>query len=134
AAQLLVEKGEENAALSALVELLKTREESIRVKAAQLLKQVRPGRLKAAVPALVALLKDKDAKVRSQAAQILGTMQSAARAAAPALVAMLHVEPQSDIRLEAIRALQQIGPVAAHTTVPAMVAALKDRDAEVCLA
>jgi HEAT repeat protein len=92
AAQLLVQKGEDNAALSALVELLKAPEEAIRLQAAQLLKQIRPGRLKAAIPALVALLKDMDAKVRSQAAQILGSMQSAARTAAPALVAMLKVE------------------------------------------
>src|SRR5262249_6572436 len=116
-----------------LVEALKDKDASTRLKAAPALKRLRPGQLRPLVPALVALLKDADADIRLQAFQILGGAQPAARAAAPALVALLKEDPRQEIRREAVRALVQLGPVATDTALPGLVAALNDQDADVRL-
>jgi HEAT repeat protein len=81
------------------------------------------------VPKLVEVLEDKDELVGSEAARALGKI--GAEAAVPSLVVALSDAPDDLVRASAAEALGQIGPRAA-VAIPALIAALKHADDEVC--
>jgi HEAT repeat protein len=79
--------------------------------------------------ALVEALKDKDASVRLQAAQLL-TQMGQGKAAVPTLVELLKA-PQTPVRFEAAQLLKQLGPSRPKAALPALIALLKDGDANI---
>jgi hypothetical protein len=71
----------------------------------------------------------EEADVRRQAAEIFVSMRFAATAAILVVGALLKDDPRPDVPVEAMRALRQIDPLAAQKALPAVSAALSDKDA-----
>ncbi len=83
-----------------------------------------------AVPALNAMLKYGNPTVRWQAARTLGKIHEPALPALPELIRLTRSDPDPLVREHAAEAIGDIGPVAAEG-IPALVNALKDREAKV---
>ncbi len=118
---------EAKATVPGLLEFLKDKDPGLRRTAAFCLGQIGPDG-KQAVPALGEALKDKDAHVQIAAARALWSIAKE-QAAIPVLLQAMKSE-QVSIRQEAVVALSAIGP-GAKEAMPAVVAALADRDLEV---
>jgi hypothetical protein len=92
---------------SALLELLKDNDPSVRFTAALSLGNV-GGNPAVVVPALIQCLKDKDRRVRGDAAAALGKLGKAAQASVPMLTRACN-DPDETVRSEAAFALKSIG-------------------------
>jgi HEAT repeat protein len=110
------------AAVPALSDALKDRDEDVRHWAAEAL-----GRIGAvAVPVLIDALKDNDKSLRLEAATALGNIGPEARSTAPALADVLK-DQDKKVGVRAAEALGKIGP-GAGSAGPALIDALKDKD------
>ena len=129
AARRLGEIGPEaKAAVPALVEALKDKDdESLREAALMSLIKINPNP-KTVIPAFIEALKDTSRFVRYLAASALDRFGSEARAAVPNLIELLSNKKEDvEVRREAARTLGRIGSEA-KPAVPALIEALKDAD------
>jgi HEAT repeat protein len=115
------------AAVPLLTELLKNKDEYLRVVAAQALWTI--ARKRIAISALIEALKSGESTTRGAAATTLGLLGSDAREAVPALVTALE-DSQTYVRSSAASTLGQIGSDAV-ASVPALIKALGDSDSHV---
>ena len=113
------------AAIPILVELLRDRNDRVRWRAADLLRNLGP-KAEPAIPALVVALKDKKYRVQCSAANALGSIGPGAVKAVPGLIKALG-DAEGVVRSSAADALGQIGPTAAES-VSALTKALNDEE------
>lgn len=125
AAQQLAQIGQ--AALPAVIELLKDRNAPVRARAVRCLALVGAKSSKELLPALLEALKDADPSVRDQAAEALGAVEPKAKEAAPALISALK-DSNVRVRLTACRSLIALNGAEAYVTIPVLLAAFKDKD------
>jgi HEAT repeat protein len=110
----------------ALIELLKEKDERLRIPAAGFLGQF--GReARAALPALQEALKDEKSNVVANAAFLLCEFGTLARPAVPALLELLK-HKNADVRVTAAKALCQIDGKAATPAVPVLLIVVQHND------
>ena len=115
-----------------LVEALGDKQESVRLAAAQALAEI-GAEAKPAVPVLIKLLSGPDLQLRRAAARALAHKELQTKDAIPALTELLkHEFPW--LRAEAAVTLSKMGPETAKLAIPALTAAVPDRNACVALA
>ena len=115
-----------------LVEALGDKQESIRLAAAQALAEI-GAEAKPAVPVLIKLLSGPDLQLRRAAARALAHKELQTKDAIPALTELLkHEFPW--LRAEAAVTLSKMGPETAKLAIPALSAAVPDRNACAALA
>jgi HEAT repeat protein len=112
------------AAVPALVDTFKSKNEDVRLGAALALGNIKTG----TVPPLVEALKDRDADVRFYALWALGLVGPDAGDAKPAVAAALK-DPSASVRRKAVFAVSKILPP--DQAMPYLVAAFKDKDGDV---
>src|SRR5439155_16185183 len=117
-------------AVPTLIESLKDNDGDVRGLAALTLGVIGPS-AKAAVPALTQALRHADPVLRAEVAFALGGMGDAAKSAVGALSDALKKDRDNTVRVFAGQAVYQIEPQRAAEVVPALIAVLDDRDANV---
>jgi HEAT repeat protein len=117
-----------SAAVPTLVDLLNSKDLSVRYQVLNALGQMGPA-AREAVPALVETLKDSNRQVRSNALLALHNLGPTAREAVPALIRILK-DPDANLRQQALSALGNVGP-GARRAVPTMLPFLKDNNVNV---
>jgi HEAT repeat protein len=127
AAEVLADFGPRAApALPALIAALRSPNDSLRVKCVRALAAIGPEAV-AAVPALAGRLNDREEEVRYEAAWALCGIGPPAKEAFPALTGALS-DQAAKVRVAAGSALASIDRDRADVAVPAMIAALRDKD------
>ena len=116
------------AGVAEIVKLLRDKEWTVRLNAAQWLAKAGPAG-KAAIPALIELLQDEQGQVRANAGSALRSMGPAAKTAIPALKELLRHKDQG-IRLEAAALLAGIDP-GVKDSIPVLTEMLRDKDPQV---
>jgi HEAT repeat protein len=114
------------AAVPAVVGLLKDKESLVRKSAASSLRLI-GNKEEATVKALIDALADPDRDVRYCSADAIPSIGPAATPAVPSLIKLLKDQGDEGIRKSAARALGAIGP-GAKSSVPALIEALEDND------
>ncbi|HEX6745808.1 MAG TPA: HEAT repeat domain-containing protein [Longimicrobium sp.] len=114
---------EDRSAVPGLAAALRDSDREVRATAVWALGQIESPE---AVPALGGLLRDADANVRNQAAWALGQIE--AESAVQPLAGVVQNDASAEVRKTAVWAL---GQIEAQSSIPALSAALRDRDAGV---
>ncbi len=118
--------------IPALIELLKDKDDRVRLAALETMQKACPG-AEIAIPTLMALLRDNNGRIRSLAAKALGQIGPAAHVAIPALAKLFREReeiPGVCVWWDAAKAVGRIGRAA----IPALTESLKDDDDQVRLA
>ena len=118
--------------IPALIELLKDKDDRVRMAALETMARTCPG-TEIAIPTLIGLLRDTNGQIRSLAAKALGQMGPAAEVAIPSLTKLFRDKeeiPTVCIWWDAAEAMGRIGRAA----IPALTESLKDKDDQVRLA
>jgi HEAT repeat protein len=125
-------------AVPALAEALADEEPAVRMNAAMALFRLR-AEARPAIPALIKALNDPDNQtnlgtftysIQEMAAQALGRASGGSAEAVPALTAALDTGGSEEMRLAALRGLDEVGPEA-RSAVPRLRALLTDNSAKV---
>lgn len=132
AARALAKLGPQaHAALPELVGLLKEQDDEVRLAALEAVVAIGPEAKDAAV--LAEGLQSSNPQVVKLTTQILGRLGPAAKGALPTLLTLVK-EGQPAVLLEAIRALEAIGPEAKDTILPVLLDVMRRSDRDVALA